>query len=53
VRRFELLAACLVFLGIALAIYTQRPGPPDASLFGEEMELGAGLPALTPPDGTL
>ena len=52
-RRFELLAACLVFLGIAIAIYTQRPAPPDASLFGEAMELEAGLAPLTPPGGTL
>ena len=52
-RRVELLAALLVFLGIALAIYTQRPEPPDASLFGEDMALEAGLPPLTAPSGTL
>jgi hypothetical protein len=52
-RRFELAAALLVFLGIALAIYAGRPEPPDMSLFGEEIALQAGLPALTAPGGTL
>ena len=52
-RRLELVAALLVFVGIALAVYLERPVPPDASLFGAEMALEPVLPALSLPGGTL
>lgn len=52
-RRLELVAALLVFVGIALAVYLERPVPPDASLFGAEMALEPVLPALSLPSGTL
>src|SRR6185503_4214019 len=52
-RRLELLAALLVFVGIALAVWLERPEPPDASLFGAEMALEPVLPPLTLPNGTL
>jgi len=52
-RRAELVAALLVFLGIALALYLERPEPPDASLFGAEMALEPVLPPLSAPSGRL
>ncbi len=52
-RRLELVAALFLFLGIALAIYLERPEPPDASLFGAEMALEPVLPPLVAPSGTL
>lgn len=52
-RRFELPAALLVFLGIALAIYLERPEAPDASLFGTAMALEPVLPPLAAPNGAL
>lgn len=52
-RRAELVVALFFFLALALAIYLERPEPPDASLFGAEMALEPVLPPLHPPRGTL
>lgn len=52
-KRLELVAALLVFLGIALAIYLERPEAPDASLFGAEMALEPVLDPLVAPSGAL
>jgi len=52
-RRYEVPLALLVFLGVALAIYLERPEPPDASLFGTAMALEPVLAPLSAPDGAL
>ena len=52
-RRIELVVALGVLLLVALALFLERPEPPDASLFGAEMALEPVLPPLTVPRGTL
>jgi hypothetical protein len=51
-RRLEVVGALLVFLGIALALYLERPEPPDASLFGAALALEPVLGPLETPLGT-
>jgi hypothetical protein len=52
-RHLQLALALLVLLGIGLALYLERPEPPDSSLFGAEMALTPELAPLVMPGGTL
>lgn len=52
-KRLQVVAALIVFLGIALAVVQQRPEPFDVSAFGAEPGLAPTLAPLTTDEGTL
>lgn len=52
-KRLDVVAAVLVFAGLALGFWLARPAPPEDSLFGSQMALSAELPPLVLPGGAL